>query len=144
MTKNTDKIKDRIFEIAPEIFREYPVVFAYLYGSYSNGIIHPFSDLDICIYVDDIPIKEKLNLQMIIELKIDEMIEGKIDSEVRIMNDLPLSIKGMIVTEGTLIYSGDSDLLVEVETSIRKAYFDFLPVIQEYQQAFIEFHAHSL
>ena len=77
---------------------------------------------------------------MTIALKIDEMIVGRIDSEVRIMNDLPLIIKGQVVTEGTLIYSRDNDLLVDVETSIRKEYFDFLPAIREYQQAYIDLH----
>ena len=81
-----------------------------------------------------------MNLQMTIALRIDEMIGRRIDSEVRIMNDLPLIIKGQVVTEGTLIYSRDNDLLVDVETSIRKEYFDFLPAIREYHQAFIDLH----
>jgi predicted nucleotidyltransferase len=139
-----DKIKYHLLEIAPKIFRDHPVAFAYLYGSYSHGIVHPFSDLDICIYTDNISLREKLNLQMIIALQIDERMGIKIDSEVRIMNDMPLIIKGQVVTEGILIYSRDNELLVDVETSIRKAYFDFLPAIREYQQAFINSHSHLL
>lgn len=137
-------IKSRTLKNAPEILKDFPVHFAYLYGSYSKGIIHTFSDLDICIYIDNIPLRDKLNLQMTISLKIDEIIGEKIDSEVRIMNDLPLIIKGQIITEGILIFSRNNDLLVDVETSIRKAYFDFLPTIQEYQQAYIDFQTHEI
>ena len=76
---------------------------------------------------------------MAIALRIDEVLGAGIDSDVRIMDDLPLIIKGQIVTEGLLIYSSDDDLRADVESFIRKAYFDFLPVISEYQQSYCVF-----
>ena len=133
-----NQIKTRLFEVAPKILKEYPVSFAYLYGSYAQELEHPFSDLDICVYLDDIPSGRKLRVQMEIALRIDEELESGVDSEVRIMNDLPLIIKGQIVTEGLLIYSRGEALYVDFESYIRKAYFDFQPVVQQYQQIYLD------
>lgn len=134
-----DRIVDNIIRIAPKIFDDYPVAFAYLYGSYAGGYAHKFSDLDICIYLDeDVPFEERLGLQMAIALQIDEELGERVDSDVRIMNDLPLVIKGEIITEGVLIHSRDEDLRVEVECAIRKLYFDFLPVIQRHHAEFVK------
>ena len=132
-----NKIKTKIFQTAPEIFRDYPVCFAYLYGSYATEYEHPFSDLDICIHIDNIPPRGKLRLQMAIALRIDEVLGVGIDSDVRILDDLPLIIKGQIVTEGLLIYSINDDLRANVELFIRRAYFDFLPVTRKYRQSYI-------
>lgn len=132
------RIKNKILEVASEIFTAYPVAFAYLYGSYAKDCEHPFSDVDVSVYTENIPAQEKLVLQLAIALQIDETLGEGVDSEVRIMNDLPLVIKGQIVTEGLLIFSRDDNLRVEVETGIRKAYFDFLPVLHAYRQAFVE------
>jgi predicted nucleotidyltransferase len=133
-----NQIKTNILNLAPKILKKYPVAFAYLYGSYANGLEHSFSDIDICIYADNIPADKKLSIQMAISLEIDEKLKINAKTEVRLMNDLPLVIKGQIVTEGILIYSIDDDLRADVESYIRKTYFDFLPVIQEYQKSYID------
>ena len=47
-------------------------------------------------------------------------------------------LAGKIITGGILIYCRDDDARVEYETSIRNAYFDFLPVIHNYQKTYLE------
>ena len=131
-------IKTKILKLIPEILSKYPVVaFAYLYGSYATGLQHSFSDIDICIYTYKIPEDKKLNIQMEIALEIDEKLKNSTNTEVRFLDDLPLVIKGQIVTEGILIYSIDDDLRADIESYIRKTYFDFLPMIREYHHAYI-------
>ena len=44
------EIKKNILNIATDVFRDTPVFFAYLYGSYAVDQAHPFSDLDIGNY----------------------------------------------------------------------------------------------
>jgi len=39
-------LKEKLHEIAPDIFKGTPVMFAYLYGSYAGGVPHRFSDFD--------------------------------------------------------------------------------------------------
>ena len=47
--KHTE-IEQNIGDIATDVFRDTPVLFAYLFGSYAVDQAHPFSDLDIGIF----------------------------------------------------------------------------------------------
>ena len=124
--------------VAPEIFDKHPVLFAYLYGSYAKGLVHPFSDLDISIYVEEMSLREYLKLELSLSLEVDEKLGNGVVSDVRVINNLPLVLKGKIITEGFLIYSRNETLRVNFETSVRIAYFDFLPVLRNYQSAYVE------
>lgn len=133
-----NELKQKLHEIAPMIFGETPVLFAYLYGSYAKGLSHPFSDMDVGIYVEGLDTKACLNLELSLSLSIDEKLGHAVQSEVRVLNHLPLVVKGRILADGELIYSRDEINRIEFETQVRKAYFDFLPVIQRYQNAYRE------
>lgn len=52
MDDRLEKIRSSLLKIAPGVFAKKPVLFAYLYGGYASGVIHPFSDLDIGIYAE--------------------------------------------------------------------------------------------
>ena len=136
--EQVEKIKSYLLTIVPDIFGKSPVLFAYLYGSYARGFVHPFSDLDIGIYIENISYREYLELELSLSLEIDEKTGNNVASEVRIMNVLPLVITGKIITEGVLIFSRSEIIRVDFETSIRSAYFDFLPVIRKYQSAYVD------
>ena len=138
INNHIEKITNSLFAFAPGIFSKHPVLFAYLYGSYATGIVHPFSDLDIGIYIEKVPDRKYLELELSLSLEIDAGVETSIASEVRIINNLPLVILGKMITEGALIYSRDEVVRVDFETSVRSAYFDFLPVIQNYHRTYIE------
>jgi hypothetical protein len=132
------ELKQKLHEIAPMIFGETPVLFAYLYGSYAKGLSHRFSDLDVGIYVEGLDMKASLDLELMLSLSIDEDLGHVVQSEVRVLNHLPLVVKGRILADSELIYSRDESERIEFETQVRKAYFDFLPVIQQYQNAYRE------
>ena len=100
--------------------------------------MHPFSDLDIGIYIDDVSDTKYLELELSLSLEIDAKIGSGVRAEVRIINNLPLVIIGNIITEGSLIYSINENVRVDFETSVRRAYFDFLPVIIKYQNTYID------
>jgi predicted nucleotidyltransferase len=135
---HVEKIKNSLLGIAPDTFSRHPVLFAYLYGSYATGIVHPFSDLDIGIYIEKVPVKKHLELELSLSLEVDANMETGVATEVRIINNLPLVILGTIITEGALIYSRDENTRVDFETSVRSAYFDFLPVLQRFQRFYID------
>ena len=128
-------LKQKVHEIAPTVFEETPVVFAYLYGSYAKGLSHPFSDLDIGVFVEGLDIKACLDLELSLALRFDEVLGHNVQSEVRTLNHLPLVVKGTILGDAEVIYSRNEDKRIEFETQVRRAYFDFLPVIQHYQKA---------
>jgi len=136
--KRVEKIKNSLLTLAPDIFGKPPVLFAYLYGSYATGLVHPFSDLDIGIYVEKISRRQHLELELSLALEIDEKLASGVASEVRIMNDLPLVVTGNIITEGVLVFSRNDIIRVDFETSVRSAYFDFLPVLRRYLSTYME------
>ncbi len=131
-------IRQKILKIAPNIFESVPVLFAYLYGSVAVDQAHPFSDLDVAVYVPPLSVREKMELEMSLSLEIDEKLKDAPPSDVRVMNEFPLAIAGQVVTYGILIYCRDDNARIDYETSIRKAYFDFLPVIEHYQRSYRE------
>ena len=133
-----ENIRDYLLEVVPDIFSRHPILFAYLYGSYATGLIHPFSDLDIGIYIENVPASKHLELELSISLEIDSYMRGEVASEVRIINELPLVMIGEIITEGIIIYSRNEVVRVDFETAVRSAYFDFLPVIHRYHSAYID------
>lgn len=140
--KKQNRIRATLRRAAPGIFDKHPVSFAYLYGSYAEGNIHPFSDLDIAVYSAEASIHGNLILELRLALEIDEKFSENIQSEVRVINHLPMVVKGRIITQGELIYSRDDALRVDFETSVRKQYFDFLPALVAYQERYLESHGH--
>ena len=133
-----DNIKKSIIRLAPQIFNNHPVLFAYLYGSFATGYVHPFSDIDIAVYTQNVSPANSLDLELLLSLKFDENLNCKSKSEVRIINNLPLVIKGQILSDGLLIFSDNEVERVDFETRVRSAYFDFLPVIKHYQRVYLE------
>jgi uncharacterized protein len=134
MTDLTQKLR----KISQGIFEKTPVLFAYLYGSYAKGLSHHFSDLDVGVFVDDLDTGASLNLELSLSLRIDEELDHTVQSEVRVLNRLPLIVKGRVLGDAELIYCRDENRRIEFETQVRRAYFDFLPVIQQYQSAYRE------
>jgi predicted nucleotidyltransferase len=131
-----NEIKQKLQAVAPAIFGGTPVLFAYLYGSFVKALSHPFSDLDIGVYVEDMGIDACLDMELSMALRFDEQLSARVQSEVRILNHLPLSVKGRILGEAELIYSRAEEKRVAFETQVRKSYFDFLPVIRQYRQTY--------
>ena len=126
----------QIREAANKIFTDTPVQFAYLYGSVAKDVSGPFSDLDIAIYVEKLDRRHSLDLELSLSLAMDELLDNVIQSETRIINHLPLTVQGDIITSGMLIYSNNESKRIDFETCIRMAYFDFFPVIRNYRRGY--------
>jgi predicted nucleotidyltransferase len=126
-------VKAKVRDVASAIFSDTPVQFAYLYGSFAKETNHPFSDLDVAIYIDGLNLKSSLDLELTLSLSMDQSLEHIVPSEVRIINYLPLTLQGDIITSGILIFSQNEEKRIEFETRVRMTYFDFLPVIRNYE-----------
>jgi predicted nucleotidyltransferase len=135
---NSRKIKETLLKNGDTIFGGSPVLFAYLYGSYAVDQSHPFSDLDIAIYIKKrLTSRESMKLEMNLSLKIDKKFPGGPSSDVRTINHLPLAVAGSVITEGILIYCMDDDERIDFEMNVRRLYFDFLPFIKNYQRTYL-------
>jgi predicted nucleotidyltransferase len=131
-----NSIKQKARAAAVIIFESTPVLFAYVYGSYAGNRSHPFSDLDVGIFVEGLTIQDCLDLELSLALQIDEKLDHTVQAEVRVLNQLPLRVIGNILGEAELIYSRAEEKRIEFETHVRMAYFDFLPVIRQHHRAY--------
>ncbi len=138
MQMKADQIKIEMLKNAPVIFKERNIAFAYLYGSVASDQVHHFSDLDVGVYTQELSSEACRKLELDLALDIDDVLVDAPESDVRIMNHLPLAITGKIVTDGILIYCEDEKIRIEYETKTRMAYFDFYPVIRSYQRTYLE------
>lgn len=113
-----------------------PIEVAYLYGSMATGRALRSSDVDIALLASaEMSPKERLQL----ELRLEQELASRYDlpnADVRLLNGAPLRFQGRVLTEAVLLYSRNEDRRVEFESRRRSAYFDFLPVIRQMQQAF--------
>jgi predicted nucleotidyltransferase len=139
MTKTEiHRAKQLILECAPALLKTRPVLLGYLYGSYAKGDVHPFSDIDIGIYLEEnILARKALDIELTLSLDFDAIMGNKFNVDVRSINNMPLMMKGSIVSEGILLYSRNDPFRVEFETNARKVYFDFKPYIHRYHKAYI-------
>ena len=120
-----------------DIFASYPVLFGYVYGSYATGTAHPFSDLDIGVYIEPEAVERTLEIELDLALALDKHLGHRIETDVRCLNALPLNFVGQILSESILFYSRDENLRIDFEVRTRKKYFDFMPVLQAYHKAYI-------
>ncbi|MBI5192346.1 MAG: nucleotidyltransferase domain-containing protein [Nitrospirae bacterium] len=109
-----------------EYFENYKeIIFAYVHGSYADGL--PFRDIDIAIFVDDTVIRRNMVLDY--ELNIStraEMKTGIKPLDVKIINYTPIGFK-FYATKGILLFSRDEDVRCDFLEMTWKRYFDLLP-----------------
>ena len=131
------RVRQILLDSAPVIINNFPVLLCYLYGSYARGDIHPFSDIDIGIYLEKMNSGKMLDIDLSLALEFDDIVGHGCNVDVRSINNMPLLMKGRLVSEGILLYSRDDAFRVEFETNVRKAYFDFRPFIIQYQNSYL-------
>jgi len=122
----------------PAILQGRPVMLAYFFGSAANGTALPTSDADIALVLkpkSDISAYDRMKMEFDIAAEIEARCEIK-EADVRSIDSAPLTVKGMILTEGILLYSRDEEFRVDYETHYRKLYFDFLPVAKMMRDTF--------
>jgi uncharacterized protein len=137
----TPLTKDQIIAILkerlPALLRDTPVVLAYLYGSVARQETHRWSDTDIALLLaEDAPASYD-TLELSLSLSVRLMREaGLTEPDVRIVNEMPLMLRGQIACQGAPVYVRDEDARVEFETRTRDAYFDYRPIAESLRKAY--------
>lgn len=128
MTGHTEVV-EYLQELLGRVLKDKPVAAAYLYGSAARGETTPLSDVDIGLLIrSPLSLLEKLDLELAVEVELASLGCGR--SEVRVVNEAPIALRGELVTEGILLYSADESERVDFETRARGEYFDFLPCLE--------------
>ena len=100
----------------------------YLYGSSVAGRPSRLSDIDLALVLsadsDDPLFAER------VAARVSEELGGGVEIDAHVAADLPLAVRGRVVTRGRLIYERDPSCRVEFETATRRLYFDFLPFLE--------------
>lgn len=99
------------------------ITFAYLHGSFYEGI--PFHDIDIGVFVQDIPkemaAKHGLELSGILENHL------KIPIDIRVINFAPIPFLFYVV-RGDLVLSRDEEMESGFTERVIKSYLDMKPL----------------
>jgi predicted nucleotidyltransferase len=106
----------------------------------ADGQALPLSDVDLALVLRPDP-----SFSAYDRIRMEFEIAAEVESQcaispvdVRSMNDAPLPVRGMVVTEGILLFSRDEEFRIDFEVYTRKLYFDFLPTQEMMRQAFFE------
>lgn len=130
----------RLKEEMPAILADQGVMLAYLYGSVADGSALSFSDVDIAIVLEpsfSLSAYKRMQLELNIAAELERRCDMR-EADVRSIDDAPLTVQGMVLSEGILLYSRDEEFRVRYEVYTRKLYFDFLPVVEMMRRAFFE------
>lgn len=106
------------------------VAAVYAYGSRVTGEARAGSDLDLALVLtepDATPdplLAERISARLMTELR------SPVEVDAHLATALPLPVRGRVLTTGVLLYEADPSARVEFETSTRRLYFDFLPLIE--------------
>lgn len=100
----------------------------YLYGSKLVGRVSRLSDIDLALVLAG-DSEDPLFAKRVAAL-VSEELGGDVEIDGHVAADLPLPVRGRVVTQSRLIYERDPSLHVEFETATRRLYFDFLPLLE--------------
>lgn len=93
---------------AKKVFKNYPVVFAYLFGSYVKGRIRSQSDIDIAVFFDrKIKKQERDVLKGEIREDLSQELKKYDKIDIVVLNVAPPLLEKEVVYNGKLIYSED-------------------------------------
>ena len=139
--KNRNKVYQReehkrneiIKDITSILSAEDKILFAYLHGSFQEGL--PFRDIDLAIFTADSQPRQQLDY----ELKLEGIIEAriKLPIDLKTLNDAPVSFCYMAIKKGRKLFIRDDSKRVEFEVGTLKRYFDLLPSRQLYLKELI-------
>ncbi len=122
---------NRVRAVVAEVLQNVPVIAAaYAYGSRTSGRALPLSDLDLAFVLVPDASRDDPLLAERLAARIASALSTSVEIDAHVAEDLPLPIQGRIVTTGVLLFERDPARRVEFETSTRRLYFDFLPLLE--------------
>jgi len=126
---------DRLRAVLANVLQDAPAVAAvYAYGSRISGRPLPSSDLDLAFVLAPGTPRTPL-LAEELAARIASALRTSVEVDGHVATDLPLPVRGRVVTQGKLVFEHDPVVRTEFETTTRREYFDFLPFLERDAQA---------
>lgn len=122
--KPTRSEKDAIENSLKGLLKKHPeVVFAYVHGSFARG--EEFSDIDIALYLGDIP-AGPLEYELSLEAECSKIV-ARFPVDVKVLNAAPLSFRYHVIKDGALLIERDGEKRTGFQEATLADYFDFAP-----------------
>jgi hypothetical protein len=130
----TKKKKNEIINIISSCLQQYREIFAaYIFGSFISD--KSFADIDLGILIQRQP-DNLLEYEIGLEIKLDRLVKLEID--VRVLNNAPLSFVQNVLRHGQLIIDINPNRRADFENSVLKKYFDFSRFRRRYLEDVID------
>lgn len=130
----TKKKKNEIINIISSYLQQYREIFAaYIFGSFISD--KSFADIDLGILIQRQP-DNLLEYEIGLEIKLDRLVKLEID--VRVLNNAPLSFVQNVLRHGQLIIDINPNRRADFENSVLKKYFDFSRFRRRYLEDVID------
>ena len=125
-TLNQDERDDLANGISGFLETRNEVLFAFLYGSFTEGL--PFHDIDLGVYVSEITKERATDCGITLSQTLSKAL--KIPVDVRVLNFAPVSFLYHVI-RGTLIFERDEEIRTQVVERTIQRYLDLRPLIQQ-------------
>jgi len=105
------------------------IVFAYLYGSFVEGL--DYHDIDVGVFLKPVP-EDVFEYEMVLSVALTRAIKKSVD--VHVLNDAPLGFQHSVL-RGEFLFTRDEDLLTDLIEHVSIEYMEYSYHIQEYFKA---------
>ncbi len=119
-----DEKKRLIERLGAALQKREEVVFAYLYGSFSEGL--PFHDIDVGVYTSDITEEESTHYSLILGQALSRELRVPVD--IRVLNFAPVPFLFEVI-RGHLIFERNEAIRIRVVEQTIQRYLDLKPMI---------------
>lgn len=130
--ENLNSIKD----ILSRVLAEYPVAFAYIFGSRAAGQAHRESDMDIAVGFSK-PVTDEIFYEIFNRLYSGLGIPSE-KLDLKNFAELPLALRFRVIRDGKLLYIKDQKTHRDMATRTLDFYHDNYPVMQKFNQIFFK------
>lgn len=101
------------------------ISFAYLFGSYAKGKQRKDSDIDVAVYIINLPKEIFFDYKMKIKIELEESIRREMD--IIILNSAPPLLKHQVFTEGKQLKCIDVEIMNNYKI---KSFYEYLDIIE--------------
>jgi len=102
------------------------IVFAYLYGSFVEGL--DYHDIDVGVFLQPVP-EDVFEYEMVLSVALTRAIKKSVD--VHVLNHAPLGFQHSVL-RGEFLFTRDEDLLTDLIEHVSIEYMEYSYHIQEY------------
>ncbi len=120
---------EKLRRIVEKICSKANCVYAILFGSYANGKIKDYSDIDLAVYFSDVK-NDYVDTALNLAFKLEEALGRKVD--VIPLNIADSIIKYEVFTHGILLYCTNHTKYFDDHVNAIDEYLDFKPCFERF------------